>query len=564
MGGNGLASGQGRREVQFTSASAEQAGLRHPVGRRLQGQLDAKGREARVGVEQQCHRAAHDGRRLAGAAQRHVGGLAGAGHAVGAGQGQGRAHDAGGRNQAARGGEVGLDDVVDLRGAARAPRGQRVVGVGRSAVGAHGAHGDHVGRVTGRGDAAHHRLAVGRLADVAGRCHDHDAGAHRALHRLVERVVAEALGDGRAERHVDDADVELGAVLDGPVHGLDHVAHEARSVVAEHAQVDEVGARRHAGVALAAAGVDGVARHDAGDVRAVTVAVEAAATIAVPREVHAGDHLAVQRAVRRDARVDDGHADALAVHRAERRHHAVQGGVGAGGLGRERHLRAHDRVRRHGRHVGVGGERVELPGRHLEHRAALQPLLQLQRVPGEHAADGRVVAIDDHFHRGAVTCAKLGGEVCRHPGTALGAGNRGRCHREGDEDGERTEGHGQALPNPGGLAGDSVLVLREEGVDDDPLRTAARADGLQDAFADAVVDRAARHAENLRGTLDGHAAPELGEGRSGQILGSVHVELRRYEWQGRCQAPEPSSLRCVSLDWPDVYEVESTVSVRPA
>ena len=155
----------------------------------------------------------------------------------------------------------------------------------------------------------------------------------------------------------------------------------------------------------------------------------------------------------RDAGVDDGDTDALTADRAERRHHAVQGRVGTRRLGRQRHLRVHDGVGRHGRHLGVGGQRVELPGRHLEHRAALQPLLELQRMPGEHAADGRVVAVDDHFHRGAVTCAKLGGEICRHPGAALGAGNRGGSHREGDEDGERTEGHGQALPNPGGLVG---------------------------------------------------------------------------------------------------------------
>ncbi len=313
----------------------------------------------------------------------------------------------------------------------------------RGAVGAHRADGQDVRRVAWCRDAAHHRLAVRRLAEVAGRRDDHDAGLHRALDGLVERVVLVALGHGGAQRHVDDADVELTAVLDGPVQRLDHIGDLAGAIVAKHSQVDEVRARRHAIRARALLRGDVVARHNAGDVRAVAVAIAPAAAVGIPREVHVRDDLAGQRTMVRDAGVDDRHADATPVHAAQRRHKAVQGGVGTGGRRGQRHVRRHERVGRDLGDFGVLRQRVELAGRHLEYEAPAQALLHLQRVPREDAADRRVVAIDDDFDGRPVPRAQLAGEIGRQPGAALIAGGCGRCRqREGDEEGGQcTEGH---------------------------------------------------------------------------------------------------------------------------
>src|SRR5687768_4663384 len=55
------------------------------------------------------------------------------------------------------------------------------------------------------------------------------------------------------------------------------------------------------------------------------------------------------------------------------------------------------------------------------------------------------------------------------------------------------------------LRTESELAQR---LDQHPLRAAKRADRPQAAVADAVVDRAARHVEQLRRLVDRYAAPE--------------------------------------------------------
>ena len=55
-----------------------------------------------------------------------------------------------------------------------------------------------------------------------------------------------------------------------------------------------MGAGGHAARAVHVAAADFRARHDAGDVGAVSVAVSAAAAVAVAREVHACHHLTRQ------------------------------------------------------------------------------------------------------------------------------------------------------------------------------------------------------------------------------------------------------------------------------
>ena len=421
------------RQVQVAGARAKQPGFGHEVGRSLQRQAHTERRQPGVRVNQQCHRAAHDRRRLAGAAERHVGRAAGAGKAVGTDGRERRTLDASRGDLAAGRRQVGLYDVVDGRRAARTPGRERVVAASRRAVGAHRTHRDDVGRVAGGGHAAEHRLAVGRFAAIAGRGHHHDARAHRALHCLAEGVVAVGLRHLRAERHVDHADVVLAAMFDGPVDRFYHVGHLARAVVAEHAQVDEMGARGHAAGRVHPPRADLGAGHDARDVRAMTVSVAAAAAVA--SEVHACHHFSVQRTVRRDARVDDGHAHARATHRSQRADQTREGRIGTRRGGGQRHMRRHHRIGSHRAHIGVARERVQLTGRHLEYRTPAQTLLQRQRVARQHAADRGVVAIDDHLDGAAIAVADLVIQIRRQARAAplSGAGRAWRGDDEGND-----------------------------------------------------------------------------------------------------------------------------------
>ena len=104
------------------------------------------------------------------------------------------------------------------------------------------AHGELPGDVI----AAEDRRSRGRLAVVAGRDDDDQAGLHRARDGAAERVGGGRFGDRVAEREIDDADAVAARVGDRPVDAGDDVARIARAVAAEHAHVDEVHARRAA------------------------------------------------------------------------------------------------------------------------------------------------------------------------------------------------------------------------------------------------------------------------------------------------------------------------------
>jgi len=226
-------------------------------------------------------------------------------------------------------------------------------------------------------------------------------------------------------------------MFDGPVHRFDDIGHLAGAVIAEHAQVDQVRARGHAARRVHPPRADLGAGHDARDVRAMTVSVAAAAAaaIAVACEVHARHHFAVQGAVRRDARIDDGHAHARATHRSQRADQTREGRIGTRRGGGQRHMRRHHRIGSHRAHIGVARQAVELTGWHLEHRPPAQTLLQRQRVARQHTADRGVVAIDDHLDGAAVACANLVVQVGREssPAALSGAGRAWRGDDEGND-----------------------------------------------------------------------------------------------------------------------------------
>ena len=119
----------------------------------------------------------------------------------------------------ARGEHVGLADAVLGDAAARERRERVVAGIGRAGL-VGGADGDHE-RVVAR------RVVdgVGRVAAVARGGDDDDAGVPGELDGRVERVVEVGAGRVRADREVDDADVEVVLVVDDELQRRDDVQH---------------------------------------------------------------------------------------------------------------------------------------------------------------------------------------------------------------------------------------------------------------------------------------------------------------------------------------------------
>ncbi len=211
--------------------------------------------ERRVRLEHQRDRAGNDRRRHAGAAQAQIRPqrrepvaleqIRALGQ-VELARGRRQRHDAGAWRE-----EVGLGREVDGRGATRAVRRDLVVPAGQRPLGAGRAYGEHPGRIARRRDAAVLRLlreAHRSLAKVAGRGDDDDARIDGALGGKRQGVGLVRLGDARAHREVDDADVVRHAVGDRPFEGGDDVADDAVAVPVEHFQADNVRCRRDARV----------------------------------------------------------------------------------------------------------------------------------------------------------------------------------------------------------------------------------------------------------------------------------------------------------------------------
>src|SRR5450631_642341 len=88
--------------------------------------------------------------------------------------------------------------------------GDEIIRTGGGTHGLHGANGDHVGIVAGRGDGSITVIVVGIIAAVVARRHHHDySGVPGLLDRLAQRIRGVALEYSPAQRQVDDADVVL-------------------------------------------------------------------------------------------------------------------------------------------------------------------------------------------------------------------------------------------------------------------------------------------------------------------------------------------------------------------
>src|SRR5829696_8140071 len=99
---------------------------------------------------------------------------------------------------------------------------------------------------TRRSDAAVDRFSVCGLSSVSRGHHNYYPSSRGALDGLAQRIVGDLLRRRRPERHVDDPNRVLRLVRDRPVERLDDIAGLTAAVRVEHAQVDEVRARRHA------------------------------------------------------------------------------------------------------------------------------------------------------------------------------------------------------------------------------------------------------------------------------------------------------------------------------
>ena len=95
---------------------------------------------------------------------------------------------------------------------------------------------------------------VGRVAAVAGGGDDDDAGVPRELDGRVERVVEVGARRVRADRQVDDPDVQLVLVVDDELQRVDDVEHGRVAGVVGGLDRDQVGLGGDADVVAAAAG----------------------------------------------------------------------------------------------------------------------------------------------------------------------------------------------------------------------------------------------------------------------------------------------------------------------
>src|SRR5205085_11347366 len=160
------------------------------------------------------------------------------------------------------------------------------------------------------------RVQTEDVVAVTCRGHNHDARLPRLLRRVSERIGDVAHVQLGAEREVEHADVEAVAVTmhDHPAHGEQKLAEVGGAIVRGGLHGHETGVRRH----TAETGGGVVPHHDAGEVRAMAVGVQALGRriVRLRCEVRTDVDLGgrVETGHRDNARVDQRYVDALAGH----------------------------------------------------------------------------------------------------------------------------------------------------------------------------------------------------------------------------------------------------------
>ena len=225
--------------------------------------------------------------------------------------------------------DIGLDETVVPRRAARAVDRHAVVVARNRVVVIGGADRNRRGRVAGRGDTGKSQVALIVDAVVAGRGHDDDARLRRPLHGLHERIARGRFVNRMAERQVDDVDAEESLVRNRELNRADDVAGLAAAVLVEHLQPDELHRRGDALVLHVTESLE--AADQARDVRPMTVVVEGGSPHAALGEIVKRLDSVAERRRGMNARVDQGNRDALAAGRIRAESQRAEQGAGLGG-----------------------------------------------------------------------------------------------------------------------------------------------------------------------------------------------------------------------------------------
>src|ERR1051326_7602347 len=114
-------------------------------------------------------------------------------------------------------------------------------------------------------------LASRVFAVVAGRDHHHHACINQAAHGAADGIIYVRVNGGRAQTHVDDADVVGRLVGEHPVQSGERARDHAHALRVQHAQVNQVCVWRNSNVG----GVRNptITSGDRGDVRVVTIGI---------------------------------------------------------------------------------------------------------------------------------------------------------------------------------------------------------------------------------------------------------------------------------------------------
>ena len=216
--------------------------------------------------------------------------------------------------------DIRLGVAVVPRRSSRTVRRHDVVASGRRVLRIGGADANRRRRIARRSDSGVTRQP-GYLIfpDVPRRGDNDKAGGGRLLDGLHQGVVCRGRPNGMPERHVDNLNVQLRFVRGDELKGGDDIARVSGAGAIEHLEADEPD--RGSDALKRVIRQNAAAADQPGDVGAVAVVVvgrDGCATSTIREVIEAGDP-AAEIAARRDARIDDGDADARSpAHRRRR------------------------------------------------------------------------------------------------------------------------------------------------------------------------------------------------------------------------------------------------------
>ena len=335
----------------------------------------------------------------------------------------------------------------------RAVRRHFVVITRHSALGVQRANRQRARREARRHNGAHHRDAVRRLAEVAGRGDNKNARRHRTLNRLRQRIVGILLRRRTPQREVDDlhAPKEL-LVAHEPVNRFDDVRHIPGPVITQHLDADQFSARRHADIGRLRAAtlivvVIARARTAAGNDALHVSAMAVGVTTTPPHaftvgEVQLRPHAVTQVRMVRSAGIEHRNANTTTGQATKRRAVPRPHLVGTSGRGRHGHHRKHPAVLGQRPNVLVVAEVENLRRRAhkdaTDDQAAHQPQAVLLAQSINLGLRGRQDHLDQLLRR--AVRFEFPAQLRRHPRSSTGRFGRRRSQKPGRHDQAKNAG----------------------------------------------------------------------------------------------------------------------------